>query len=707
MAEDYLVHPMLVHPAPKSTTMPSSFLLVSRSVANEHVAHLANGNIGLQTTPLGLGSSCSFMIGVLDLSPEDVTRPARIPDWHGLEIRLDDKNLAECVEGITGYTQVLDMEKGWLETEYTVRANGASCRIACRHILARHDGDLALIEWNITALSKGTVELVYPITAHKEPTRYPFRTLEQVPPGYGAGFQEKRMTYRWHPGHMFVRDTFGRAGDLVLGTVATAKGNGPSIGICVALACSKQVAWRERTSFLRHELTGQLDLNASETLSLTAFAAFSRGDEPGALLPKAENKALAARQRGAEAWKACHTQAWRELWRSDIIIEGDATLQLQARRDLFSLLQSTRKDSPWSVPVMGIASSGYNGAIFWDADLYMYPALLPLHPSFARGFVDFRYRTLGAAFDRARKEGRAGAKYPWESDLLLGDENIAPNTSNLCEELHSNSGVALAQWWYFCCTGDLGWLRARGFPVISAVAEFWASRVEYLSYLDQYALTNVHCVNESSGMVNNCVYTNASAARTLEIAATCAELLGLPADPRWKIIVSKMRIPKRNGLFLAHDQATSGSLFSNTLLSHPLEWPMTDQERGNCLMPPYTWDMSLQACLAGMVANPKRMREYFDFQASHFINPPFLQRAEAAGRDSIPMHTGCGAFLQGWVYGVTGMRWRGEGLVPVYAPCLPDGISSVTITSAQWHGRRHLVEVKGNKLKVERLHPVL
>jgi hypothetical protein len=501
---------------------------------------------------------------------------------------------------------------------------------------------------------------------------------------------------------MIVRDCFANAEDLLLGVTATAKGNGPSVGICVALACNKQVAWREQAGSRGHALTGRFVLNASEALSLAAFAAFARDDEPDALLPKAKAKVLMARRRGPEEWKVSHTFAWRELWQSDIIIEGDDTLQLQARADLFYLLQATRNNSLWSLPVFGVSSTGYNGGIFWDADLYMYPALLPLHPNFARGFVDFRFRTLATAVRRAQAAGLGGAKYPWESDLIFGDENMAPVTSSLCEkEIHVNASIALAQWWYYCCSGDISWLRTRGYPVISAVAEFWASRVEHRADIDQYVLPSVFCVDEAAGIVDNCVYTNASAVRALEIASTCAEILGLRADARWKLIAAKMRILKEDIVFPAHEQAGIGNLFSNTLLSHPLEWPMTDQERRNCLMPPFPWDMSLQASLAGMAANSRKMREYFDFQASHFINPPFRQRAELAGRDSVPMHTGCGAFLQGWLYGVTGMRWRREGLVPIYAPCLPEGISSVTITSAHWHGRRHVLNVRNNKLMIE------
>jgi len=64
----------------------------------------------------------------------------------------------------------------------------------------------------------------------------------------------------------------------------------------------------------------------------------------------------------------------------------------------------------------------YAGHAFWDADTWIFPALLLLHPERAKPMVAFRERTLDAARQRARQRGFDGAMYPWESDPENGSE---------------------------------------------------------------------------------------------------------------------------------------------------------------------------------------------------------------------------------------------------------------------------------------------
>ena len=64
---------------------------------------------------------------------------------------------------------------------------------------------------------------------------------------------------------------------------------------------------------------------------------------------------------------------------------------------------------------MGLSSAGYYGHIFWDADTFLFPPLLILHPDLARPMVAFRSRTREAARRNAKLNRFAGAMYPWES----------------------------------------------------------------------------------------------------------------------------------------------------------------------------------------------------------------------------------------------------------------------------------------------------
>jgi protein-glucosylgalactosylhydroxylysine glucosidase len=62
---------------------------------------------------------------------------------------------------------------------------------------------------------------------------------------------------------------------------------------------------------------------------------------------------------------------------------------------------------------MGLSGTGYNGHIFWDMDLWMFPALLVMNPAMAKSLVNYRYERLGAAMHHARLNGYKGAMYPW------------------------------------------------------------------------------------------------------------------------------------------------------------------------------------------------------------------------------------------------------------------------------------------------------
>ena len=125
----------------------------------------------------------------------------------------------------------------------------------------------------------------------------------------------------------------------------------------------------------------------------------------GARLPEAEVQARADAARGYPALLAEHSRAWHRLWETDLRIDGDRALQTVNHSMLFYLLSSAREDSTFSIPPMGLSSSGYYGHVFWDADTFMFPALLLLHPEIAKTLVMFRCRTLAAAHSNAVRNG--------------------------------------------------------------------------------------------------------------------------------------------------------------------------------------------------------------------------------------------------------------------------------------------------------------
>lgn len=127
---------------------------------------------------------------------------------------------------------------------------------------------------------------------------------------------------------------------------------------------------------------------------------------------EAERQVIYAHHEGCDKLLAAHLRAWDELWQGDIEIEGDDEAQRAVRLALFSLYSSCREGSRLSIPPMGLSSQGYNGHIFWDTEIWMFPPMLLLNQGIARSMIDYRTLRLPAARRKARAYGYRGAMYP-------------------------------------------------------------------------------------------------------------------------------------------------------------------------------------------------------------------------------------------------------------------------------------------------------
>src|SRR5205807_7285893 len=93
--------------------------------------------------------------------------------------------------------------------------------------------------------------------------------------------------------------------------------------------------------------------------------------------------------------------AWAARWQASIELPASPRFEQIVRAAQFDLLASVRRDGSAIVGPSGLSSDSYAGAVFWDADTWMFPALLAQHPDLARRIEDFRFDTLGAARSNA------------------------------------------------------------------------------------------------------------------------------------------------------------------------------------------------------------------------------------------------------------------------------------------------------------------
>ena len=400
--------------------------------------------------------------------------------------------------------------------------------------------------------------------------------------------------------------------------------------------------------------------------------------------------------------RAASDAAWARLWRSDIVVSGDARLQRQVRASFFALLASVRQDTPWAPSPGGLSSDGYNGHVFWDSETWMYPSLLATEPDLARESLQYRFDRLEAARANARKTGWQGARFPWESGLRGTEETPAFATTGKLE-IHVNADIALAVHQYWLATGDRHWLATRGWPLLEGIARYYASRATKRAD-GTYSIRKVTPPDEYAEGVDDSVYTNMSAAQALRFAVAAGRTLHRPVDPRWSRVAKGLRILFDRSSGTHPEYATyPGNAVKQadvTLLSYPWEHPQPRKVTRADLdyyVPrtdpggPSMTD-AIHSIVTSQLGTPGCAAFTFTRRsADPFLRPPYDQFAEARSGGAFTFTTGTGGFLQEFLYGYTGFRWRAGGVR--LDPSLPPQLNGVRATALHWRGRTLSVAV--------------
>ncbi|HET6384661.1 MAG TPA: hypothetical protein VFJ58_14810 [Armatimonadota bacterium] len=394
-----------------------------------------------------------------------------------------------------------------------------------------------------------------------------------------------------------------------------------------------------------------------------------------------------------EALRASHEAEWHALWKSDIIIDGDPPSQQMIHAALFYLLESTRSGSRWSIPPMGLSGNDFGGHVFWDAPMWMFPALVLLHPDEARPMVDYAVRMLPEARKLAAKEGRPGASYPWES-ARSGMEVAEPTYA---AERHVSADIANMIWRYYLVTGDRQWLRQSGFPVLSATASYWVSRMNRGAD-GKYHIRNVVGPDENAGLVNDDAFTNGVVKRNLEEAVQAAQALGLSASPAWSDRASRMYLPfdPKLQIYAPHDGYKGAEVkqADASLLIYPLDL-VTDPaiiRKTLSYYPPRiersgpAMTSSIFATIAARQGLGKEAMRFFLSSYEPFLMSPFDEISEKHSRmRQYCFMTGLGGLVQSVIYGFGGITFDGAKITS--APHLPPGWKSLTLRGVHFRGR--------------------
>lgn len=659
----------------------STFTFDALRLAPYTASYLGNGLMGCETAPLGTTPTRCFLAGVYDHTAGDVPRIASIAAWNEMDLFNGERwlNAGGALPKLESYRQTLDMYDGTLHSTYRWRERHRALQITAEEFVSRADAHLAAVRFTIVPEFAGTVRVKLPLRNWPPPRRYGLERMQKLDDA-----AQKNPWLIWYPGHLTVSNVqaSASAGQGLLSLAARSPGYATEIGEAVALAWSSSAHVELSRDGQGAVALLALNVQPGVRYTFTKYAATIVGTYGGRPQERARQAALSARRAGWQALLTANASAWHKLWESDIVVEGDPKLQRAIHSMLYYLLAAARAESSLSVPPMGLSNAGYYGHIFWDADTFVFPALLLLHPEIAHSLVEFRSRTIEAARRNASRNSFQGAMYPWEADPEGVEATPRFAGQNASYENHINGDIALAAWQYWLATGDHRWLEHDCWPILRDTADFWSSRVTFNAKRDRYEIGNVVAVNESLVGVSNDPYTNAIARKNLELAGAAARELKKEPHPKWREIAAKMYVPESDSALLWFPLDLP---FTTRQTQQALDHMLAEVQRGElgAMM-----GGEFYPILAAQLGERKLIGQLLPPLWQPYLRPPFNVIAETPSNRNMNFVTGAGAFLQQFVFGYTGLRLGEHGLETKYRPVLPPGVHRLTLQNIPLRGKR-------------------
>lgn len=710
----------------------------ARSFLHETLFALGNGYIGLRGTHEDMPGQPGQTLEGSYLNGFHETEPIHYPEnAYGLarinEFMLNVPNakpIAPFVDGrrvdahsgrVAAYERSLDFRKGVLERSVEWELDdGKRLRIESRRLVCFERKHVAAIEYRVTALNfGGAVRLeagidsaVTNMQAGDDPR---VGSAISGPALLAAG---REATER---GLILTQRTRNSGFLLATGIACTASGVAGILGSDIEDGRCFAATLAQGETLVLHKYIAYA---SSRDLPEPEVAALVRAE-----LDRAVQDGFAQLAAGQEAYLA-------DFWaQADVEIEGDDGLQQGVRFNQYHLLQSVGRDGKTNIAAKGVTGEGYEGHYFWDTEIYVFPFFLFSKPEIARALLQYRYKGLPKARERARQMSHErGALYPWRT--IAGEECSAYYPAGTAQ-YHINADVAYSIRLYLLATGDFDFIAQYGAEIVLETARIWTGIGSY-DRAGRFCINAVTGPDEYTAVVNNNYYTNAMARMHMRFALDVADRLRTERPDEWQRVAAAigleeaeiaawraacdaMRLPYDEVLGI-HEQDDSFLSkkpwdFANTpsdkypllLHYHPLviyrhqvckqadvvlallllsdEFALDDKRRDfEFYEKVTTHDSSLSSCIFSIIAAEVG---HADKAYAYFMETARLDLDNTHANTEYGVHTAAmaGTWL-GVAYGFAGMRLTGSGLR--FAPSLP----------AKWQRYRFRVHVQGALLEV-------
>jgi kojibiose phosphorylase len=328
-------------------------------------------------------------------------------------------------------------------------------------------------------------------------------------------------------------------GSVIVASATTRESN-IHIGVAAATTCRGAEVLAEELVDEDDRLVRrrQLRVAAGAELVIETVAAVMSSNDVAAPAEAARGLVESGVRDGYSVLADRSRQRWEAIWSDmDVQISGNMVDQVALRFSAYhNRICTPAHTDHLPVGARGLSCQAYQGAAFWDQEIYNLPAFLFTEPEIARSLLVYRHRTLDGARRKAARLGYNGAYFAWISGAT-GDE-LCPdyffkdvltgrpirNHFNVWQ-MHVAPDVVTTIARYVEVTGDVGYLVGHGAEIAFEVARFLHSFVRYDEWREVYHNIRLLGPDEWHENVDDNAFTNYQTQAALAFAVETYELL--------------------------------------------------------------------------------------------------------------------------------------------------------------------------------------
>ncbi|MFW6300948.1 MAG: glycosyl hydrolase family 65 protein [Bacillota bacterium] len=305
----------------------------------------------------------------------------------------------------------------------------------------------------------------------------------------------------------------------------------------------------------KYMLEIEINLKADEPVEFEQFMVVTHSNQKNNPLQASQKIIKEAEEAGFNFLYESQLEAWNKIWDSwGLEIGGPLKDQTLINFNLYhNRIATPAYSERLPIGARGLSCQAYQGAAFWDQEIFNLPVFLYTEPEIAKNILKYRYHTLPGARKKAKDLGYKGAFYAWISgktgeelcpDFFFEDVLTGRKIRNHFNDwqIHISPDIAYTVWHYYQATGDIDFIVNYGSEVIFEIARFLYSRAHFNKNKKEFELIRLLGPDEYHENVDNNVFTLYQSKYALEKALIIYKIMERDYPDRLKILKDKIEL---------------------------------------------------------------------------------------------------------------------------------------------------------------------